>query len=236
MIMKFSGLFVFFMAMMLAFAGVAFAQDDDTADDDADDDTADDDTADDDADDDAADDDFGGGEFVASLEFNNPAALEAETAYDFEFTVTNNTLAGADVHNWINEVDLWMPSTEYVISTIADPDPVNPQGGEWTSENLIDADQNPVGIKWLYSLGSTSESHGDIAEGEALEFAFTARTDAAATDGFDYKIVADSLAEMTGTAYIVEPIGDDDTDDDTEGDDDEADDDDEDDDASGCCG
>ncbi len=234
--MKFSRIFVFMMAMILAFAVIANAQDDDTA---ADDDVADDDTGDDDVtDDDVADDDFGGGDFDASIDFTNPAAIDGETAYDFEFTVTNKTLAGADVHNWINEVDLWMPSTEYVVSTISDPDPINPQGGEWLSENITDADQNPVGIKWLFSLGSTSVSHGDIAEGESLEFAFRARTDAAATDGFDYKIVADSSAEVTGTAYIVAPSGDDD-DDDTGSDDDDDDadsDDDDDDDAGGCCG
>ncbi|MCC6160393.1 MAG: hypothetical protein IT350_20240 [Deltaproteobacteria bacterium] len=234
------------LCMSILMTGAAFAQDDDTADDDtadddtADDDTADDDTADDDADDDMQDDDTdddaadddAADEFAADVFFTAPDALEPDTTYDFAFEVHNNTVAG-DTQRWILQVDMFMPSANYAVNTddLSAPDALH--DGEWTAE----ADETPdgvPGIRWIYNGLTTSESYGDIREGEYLSFAFSASSDGDATDGFDWRVVADSGDELSGVAYINE-ADDDDTDDDS-GDDDAADGDDDDDDDSGGCG
>ncbi len=234
---------------MLAFAGAAFAQTtttttvepttttttstqatDDDADDDADDDTVVDDDADDDVDDDADDD--ATTTFEAEVAFSNPVELLPSTPYEFEFTVANTTSLGA-VPQWIDGVDFFMPSEDYQLNTtdLFAPDALHL--GEWSVEPIMEG-ADAVGIRWEFTTGVTSLAHGDIKEGEYQEFAFRATTDEDTTDGFDYKVTADSGEYASGTAYIVEPSDDDTGDDDTSepvsGDDDDEDD------ESGCCG
>jgi hypothetical protein len=153
--------------------------------------------------------DFRSGEFNAYLEFTTPRILQTETEYEFNFTVINTTLAGADVHHWIKEIEVWMPSMDYKIAWSVNPDPVNQFDGHWESEILTDADENTIAINWFF-FSENPDNYGDIAEGEILEFEFRAETDAVVTDGFDYKIVADSNDEVSGTAYITTEIDDDD--------------------------
>lgn len=230
--MKSTKLLALTFALVLAFSAFAFAQDDTATTDDT---TADDatDDATDDSDDDAA------GAFAATMAFTSPVSLEAEIEYEFEFTVTNTTNVGANVHEWIEMLDLYMPSEEYAIDTdsLAAPDDLH--GGSWSVRTLPldDATATPIGIRWQFTTNSTSAAYGDIREGETLEFAFRAKSDASATDGFNYKIYSDSGADVQGKACITTDCGettDDTASDDT--DDDAADDDDDDDDDGGCCG
>ncbi|MCL4233013.1 MAG: hypothetical protein KJ042_00680 [Deltaproteobacteria bacterium] len=193
---------------------------DDDTDDDADDDVDDD--VDDDADDDT------GGDFSATLDFTNPVLLTGAQIYDFEFIVANTTTPGP-IQRWINSVDLYMPSEAYVIDAAHTPDALH--WGTWAYE-LLPGDLGDVGIRWAFTSGGSSAAYGDIREGESLEFAFRATTDAEASDGFDYRIAADSGEYVSGTACVVEGCDetDDDADDDADddlhpGDDDIADDD-----------
>jgi hypothetical protein len=215
--------FLMALAMVVLASGLAFAQDDDATDDDAADDDA--------ADDDAADDDDADA-FTAELAFTQPEALEADTTYDFSFEVMNTTTPG-DVQRWIYQVDMFMPSADYALNEedLSAPDALH--DGEWSVEVREDSEGIP-GLRWEYMGVSSSESYGDIREGETLAFAFQATSDGVPTDGFDWRVIADSEEQVTGTAYINEPPDDDDTDDDA--DDDVSGDDDDDDDDSGGCG
>ena len=168
---------------------------DDDTDDDVDDDTDDDvdDDTDDDVDDDAGDD------FSATLDFNNPVLLTGARLYDFEFIVANTTTPGP-IQRWINGVDLYMPSDAYAIDAVHAPDALH--WGSWAHE-LLPGDAGDIGIRWSFTSGGSSAAYGDIREGESLEFAFAATTDVEASDGFDYRIVADSGEYISGTACIV---------------------------------
>ncbi|MBZ0273890.1 hypothetical protein K8I61_17765 [bacterium] len=233
------------MAMILVLLvgsfSVAFAQDDDTA---ADDDAADDDTAaDDDMDDDAADDDDDD-DFSAEVTFSSPTALEADSEYEFEFSVANTTSADVEGNHWVYLVEMFMPSPDYVIdsASVHTPDPLHPSDGDWNAQVIEDVD-GTQGILWEFNNIATTAINGDIQEGESLDFSFMATTDADATDGFPWRVVADSGLFDTGVAEIG-GSADDDTDDDTDGDDDDAADDDtdgepsggDDDDDDGGCG
>ncbi|MCZ7584229.1 MAG: hypothetical protein M5R36_13320 [Deltaproteobacteria bacterium] len=193
------------LAMMLC-AGMVYAQDDDTA------------PMDDDMDDDATDDDVD--EFTATLEFNDPEALEADMEYEFSLRVTNTTVA-SETRRWINDVELFMPTTDYSIDegSLTGPNSLHPDYGDWDA--AYGEGDTWKGIRWLFSGLVTSESYGDIREGEYLDFAFNATTDGDATDGFGWYIEADSGEFVEGTAFIGSEGEDDDADDDF-GDDDSA--------------
>ncbi len=211
-------------AMLMAVPVVALAQDDDAQDDDAADDDADDDAT---TDDDAADDDSTGGGFSGTLDFASPDALAPNTEFNFEFRVENTTSAEVEGDHWIYLVEIYMPSPEYAINgNLMAPDAIH--GGEWTAELLEDVTDSP-GIRWMHSNVVTSAAYGDIREGEYLDFAFNATTDAEGSDGFDFRLVTQNDDFVTGTAYIGEEPGDDDDTTDA-GDDD----DDDDDDGCGC--
>ncbi len=211
------------LAMMLVVPVAGFAQDDDVTDDDAADDDATDDDA---ADDDAADDDATGEGFDGTLEFMSPDALAPNSEYNFEFRVTNTTSAEVDGDHWIYLVEIYMPSPEYAINgELMSPTALH--DGDWTAELLEDVTDSP-GIRWMHSSVVTSAAFGDIREGEYLDFAFTATSDAEGSDGFDFRLVTQNDDFVTGTAYVGDEPDDDDTTD--EGDDD----DDDDDDGCGC--
>jgi hypothetical protein len=209
---------------LFAFVGAVWAQDDTV--------TTDDDTT------PPVDDDTGtGSEFAATLAFVSPTALEGNIEYEFEFKVTNTTTPSS-VHQWISIVDLYMPTSDYSINPdLASPDALH--GGQWNATLLTETDSSTaVGIRWEFTLGVSSMAYGDIREGEDIDFSFRATTDGSGTDGFDFKITADSANFVSGTAYIGEEPDDDTGADDTGADDtvgaDDAGDDDDDDSSSGC--
>jgi hypothetical protein len=216
---------VFLVALLTAIfmcgAAVVYAQDDTaTADDSAGDDTG---ATTDDATDDVSDDDGEG--FAGTIEFNAPAELKPTTQYQFEFKVSNTTNPNIDGTHWIYLVEMFMPNLEYLISAdINVPDSLH-GGGEWTAD-LFTNEANEQGILWEFNSQMTSAAYGDIQEGDFLDFSFAATTDAAATDGFDWRLETDMHEFATGTAYVgtgvvdddTEPVtGDDDDDDDDDG-------------------
>jgi len=224
-------LLMLMIGLLLAFAGVAMAQtdddmtdDDDTVDDDDitdddmvdDDDATDDDTADDDAvDDDTTDDDDSADLFT--LDFDAPEALEPDTTYNFEFTVFNNTVqdTSVDKGEWIKRVDLSMPSENYVVddTNLDSPDPLHGSAseGEYQIDHWgVEFDADTATITWQAFGVVTSAEYGDIREQELLTFAFTADTDASATDGFAWTLYGDLDTEVTGVAFIGEQTDDDD--------------------------
>ena len=195
------------LGLLLAFSGASFAQNDDDATDDDDDETED-------------------GFFASTLEFTEPTALEANTQLLFTFVVTNNAVAGETKGDWINQVDLAMPSLDYVVDeeALAAPDPLNGDTGDdyEIDQWEVQFDPTTVTITWSTLCTVTSMNYGDIREGESLAFQFTATTDADATDGFAWVLYSDEENIHTGTAYIEgAPDDDDDTGDDDEDDDDD---------------
>ena len=175
---------------------------DDDVDDDADDDVDDD--GDDDVDDDLNDDvdDDIVGEFNASLEFLHPDEMQPNTAYEFEFLLTNTTLPSADTPHWIDKIKLLLPGPGYEFGSIYDPDAAGPWGGEWEHNEIFDADENLPGVEWAFHPPPSNDHHGDITEGNWLEFVFRAKADDLATDGFAYVVFADSGRTVAGTAFV----------------------------------
>jgi len=162
---------------------------------------------------------------VADVSFNSPNILESLATYDFEFKVENTTVVGAEPH-WINALEMYMPSQEYLIDygRIVSPEAIH--DGVWNATELND-DGYP-GIRWEYSGLTTSADYGDIRENDiSLEgdipegsslggFGFQAMTDSAGTDGFPWAVwSADGLFYM-GKTCIIESncVADDDTHDD----------------------
>jgi hypothetical protein len=228
-------LLMLMLSMTLVMTGVAFAQvdddddtmlddDDDTMMDDDDDTTMDDDDDSMDDDDDTAgdDDDF----FNSTLEFDSPTVLEADKEYEFIFTVTNTAVEGTEKADWINQVDLTMPSQDYAVneSELTAPDPLYGNTGDdfeidrWE----VSFDPNTSTISWQCFGVVTSVNYGDIREGDFLSFQFVATTDSVPTGtvdsdvGFDWILYSDEGNMVTGTAFIgAETPGGDDDDDDT---------------------
>ena len=232
------------LGLLLALSNIAIAQDDDddTVDDDDDttdddDDTTDDDddTTDDDDDttdddDDTTDDDDDTGDddddfFASTLVFDSPTALDPETEYEFQFTVTNNAIADDEEKaEWIKAVDLTLPSQEYLLdeTDLTAPEPLYP---EETERWEVEFDANSSTISWQCFGVVTSVNYGDIREGDFLSFQFIATTDSVPTGtyesevGFNWVLYGDNENVVPGTSYIgEEPVDDDD---DTLGDDDD---------------
>ncbi|MBZ0271210.1 hypothetical protein K8I61_04185 [bacterium] len=154
---------------------------------------------DDTSDDDASDDDTDVGEFAASLEITFPSTiLTPMTTYDFDFTVANTSTTHAS--HWINQVEIFMPTEDYAIdpANVASPDSLH-GGGMWQAAI---AKANEPHIRWDFLDGPTLSDVGDIREGESLDFSFRARTDPQGTDGFDYRIAADSGQFVADTAFV----------------------------------
>jgi len=205
------------MAFLLVVSAPSLAQ--------VDDDTAVDDDA---VDDDAVDDDVG--EFEATVEFSGPEALGAAADYEFTFRVTNTTTPG-EMQRWIWDVEMYMPNSGYDLDAADLTAPTPLHNGEWEVDPLDD--DGVAGIRWQYTGVATSEAYGDIREGEHLDFSFNAMTDEDATDGFPWRLLADTGEQLQGTSYVGgEP--DDDTEDDDTADDDASAGDDDDDDGGGC--
>ncbi|MBZ0273228.1 hypothetical protein K8I61_14415 [bacterium] len=178
--------------------------------------------------------------FDAELYFDSPSAIVPDTEYLFEFSVENYspvpTTAGV-ANNWISDVEIFMPSADYMPNVVSldSPDALHPADGEWQVSYGMDVDGTYY-IRWMFVAHGSAAVIGDIHEGELLGFEFTATTDSAATDGFDYTLINDVGDSIDGTAYIGgadDDADDDDMDDDAD-DDDASDDDDafDDDDAS----
>lgn len=236
-------LLMLLLCFVLAGAPVALAQvddDDDTMYDDDDDTVYDDDddtTVDDDDDTAGDDDDF----FASTVEFTSPEALDPDQEYQFFFEVTNNAVLNPDEKgDWINQVDLSMPSSDYVVNEgeLEAPEPLHGDTGDETEIEKweVSFDPNTVTITWQAFGVVTSADYGDIREGDVLTFNFVATTDSIPTGtlesgvGFNWVLYSDEGNMVNGTAYIGEDIVDDDDDDDTtpSGDDD--------DDSGGGCG
>jgi hypothetical protein len=228
------------LCLVLAGATVASAQVDDDDDDDNDtmaddDDDDDDDTAGDD--DDSGDDD---GFFASTVEFTSPDALDPNEEYEFIFEVTNNALLDPDQKgDWINQVDLSMPSGDYVVdeNELTAPVPLYGDTGDETEIEKweVSFDPNTVTITWQAFGVVTSANYGDIREGDVLPFQFVATTDSTPTGtlesgiGFNWVLYSDEGNTVSGTAYIGDEGPADDDDDDTDSGDD-------DDDSGGGCG
>jgi hypothetical protein len=158
--------------------------------------------------------------FGGDVNFISPMVLVGGAEYEFAFQVKNTTTL-SETHRWIDTVEMTMPSPEYFIyeNEIVAPDALHEGSWEYgTQEN----DDGTWGIVWLYFGAVSSEGWGDIEEGDSLEFGFKATVDAAATDGFPWRLVADTDENFTGIAYIGggDDASDDDQDDDNAGDDD----------------
>ena len=227
-------LLMLIIAISLAFAGVAMAQEDD------DDDTVDDDDATDD--DDAVDDDDDDSETTfedSYLEFDAPTALEPDLEYEFSFTVFNTAQPVKGMKGeWINAVELTMPSIDYMVNeeALTEPDPIHGSVGEGDYQILgweTNFDPSAAVISWQCFGVVTSANYGDIREGEMLSFNFVATTDADATDGFHWVLTGDMGTQVEGDAFIQQDTPDDDDDDDDDNDVTNGDDDD---DSGGGCG
>ena len=187
----------------------------------------DDDASDDDA---TGDDDADEGFFASSVMFTEPAALEPNAELFFQISVTNAAVADTGKGDWINQVDLTMPSQDYVVdeAILTAPDPLHGATGDDTEIDkwVVSFDPTTVTITWAVMAAVSSANYGDIREGDTLAFEFTATTDADATDGFDWVLYSDEGNIVTGTAYVEDQDDDDDDDDDDDNNDDNDDDDD----------
>ena len=208
------------LSLALVFSAVAYAQEDDDA---ADDDAADDDIA---ADDDAADDDFD----ASDVTFNNPAGLDANSTYEFEFEVFNaaEAVTKGEKGIWINKVVMELPNEDYVLAGDEEqpdaPDCLN--AGEYCDywEAIFDSANNT--ITWQSFGMVTTVEYGDIREQDVQTFSFIATTDADPTDGFAWTLWGDNGAFVQGIWNFPEGPDDDDVtpddDDGPDGDDDDS--------------
>ncbi|MBZ0271211.1 hypothetical protein K8I61_04190 [bacterium] len=162
-----------------------------------DDDTADDDTTDDDAlDDDAADDDAAEDRsFAPRLELpSRPEELLPSTVYEFELVVTNDSPPLS--FHWIHRIKVLMPSADWDVDPSSLRAPGSVHGfGNWNGSAV---DGIPPSVRFEFDSDFANAPLGDIREGEALAFAFRARSDSDATDGFHWTIEADSGEAVTG--------------------------------------
>jgi Galactose oxidase, central domain len=123
-------------------------------------------------DDDTDDDDDSGG-FMAGLDFDFPITLAPQQTYDFEFTVKNTT-AMSDLRRWVQQIELFMPNPEYIISggDVASPDALH--DGEWIS-SLVHGENHYgsvlPGIRWRYRGYLTTGYFKEAKEAEAKSYA-----------------------------------------------------------------
>ena len=165
------------------------------------------------------------GFYASTVDFVMPEALDAEAMYEFIFEVTNNAVAEREKADWIKQVDLMMPSQEYVVDENELTAP-NPLYGDTDDVTEIDRwevsfDSNTSTITWQCFGVVTSAEYGDIREGDTLSFSFVATTDVnedgIATDGFNWILYSDEGNMVSGTSYIGEDsLDDDDNDDDND--------------------
>ena len=208
------------LSFALAFSAVAFAQEDDDV------------LADDDV---VADDDAAGTTFEDStVTFTNPAAIDANTQYTFEFQVFNaaQEVTKGEKGIWINKVEMVLPSEEYVLAEEGQPIEPDCLHSEYCDywEAIFDYSNNV--ITWQSFGMVTTVEYGDIREQDVQTFSFIATTDAGPTDGFAWTLWGDDESFVEGE-WEFGGVVDDDT---IEPDDDVDVDDDGDDDDSGGCG
>ncbi|MCZ7586137.1 MAG: hypothetical protein M5R36_24005 [Deltaproteobacteria bacterium] len=163
--------------------------------------------------------------FEGDVDFITPLALLPLTQYNFTFRVTNTSTPG-ETTRLIEAVEIYMPSPDYGIFPLDLVAPVALNGGTWDVAAAARDGDNVWVISWNhYGAHPPLDEGGDIGSGEFLDFAFSALTDTSATDGFDWRLMADTGEFDEGTAYVGGDDDDDDDDDDN-GDDDIDDDDD----------
>jgi len=167
------------------------------------------------------------------VEFTGPATLEANTEYEFNFSVFYNAPVpnDEDASVGIQQVDVILPSDAYDLFEAGQPDPPACLHGDCDRWEII-VDTNTKSISWQ-SFGTVSTvEYGDIREQDVQAFAFVATTDDVPTDGFAWSLWdEDGNLVKEGTFNFLDddepPPSDDDTFDDNE---------DEDDDDEGGCG
>ena len=164
--------------------------------------------------------------------FDEPTELNPSESIDFLFTVYN---LGTGDEDWIYKVALTMPSVDYVVNenTISTPDLLHEDANDFWDFAFNPTTQT---ITWEISGTTTATLIGDIRGGEELQFGYTAQTDAAATDGFQWTLYGDKGGKISGTAWIESDDDDDDSDDDDDDDSMPGSDSDGGDDDSACCG
>lgn len=153
----------------------------------------------------------------SKVEFLDPTSLDALTTYDFQMLVYNNALPTREKGDWINQVDLTLPSTAYNTThgDISIPEPLH---YDVISYWEVAFAPSTGMISWQAVGVVSSATFGDIREGEYLMFEFRATTDDQATDGFEWVLYSDMGNMVTGTTYI---MGGDDDDNDNNNDDDD---------------
>jgi hypothetical protein len=172
--------------------------------------------------------------FDSTLEFTQPPDIDPETQYQFVFTVTNAAKPGTEKCDWIQQVDLTMPSADYAVDKIDEPNPLHQETENW--ESYFDA--NTATITWSsYYVNPRAMMLGDIREGESLSFSFTATTDSQEDGTFIWLLTGDEGNSVAGESWFDDDddvIGDDDDDDDAVAPADDDQDDDGDDDGGNC--
>lgn len=169
--------------------------------------------------------------YTSGVEFLTPSDLQPSTQYNFSFMAVNGAAPSYYSREWIYQVDLVLPSDDYVLdeTNLTAPNPLHPADVQkWE----VEFDYNNTMISWMTVAGHVSSGEvGDIRESESLMFEFVATTDSEATDGFFWWLTTDQGTVINGISYIGDgPLADDDDNDDLTDDDDYSLDDDDDDD------
>ena len=161
------------------------------------------------------DDDDSDNFYDSTVIITDPTEIVPLTTYIFSITVVHGAPAGSPRMDWIYQVDLSMPSQNYVVDEMSldAPDPLHPtETDSWE----VQFEPSTSTITWQSFSLVTSANNGDIRDGEMLGFQFVATTDDAPSDGFSWSLSGDMGGQVSGIAYIG---GDDDDDDDTTDDD-----------------
>lgn len=171
-------------------------------------------------------DDDDSGEFNDSMvEFITPDALLPSQEFEFSLSVSYGGGAKKAMKSeWINQVDMTLPSSDYSVNTgnLEAPDPIHGTGDPYEIDRWeVNFDPGSSSLSWQCFSVVTSESYGDIREGDSQIFSFAATTDTEATDGFTWTLYGDEGSMLSDVIYIGQGDDDDTTDDDTVDDDDD---------------
>ena len=104
----------------------------------------------------------------SEVNYTIPSVLDRDTFYVFAIKVVDNT--DSDAGDWIYQVDLTMPSTDYEVDyeNLEAPEPLHE---DTTSRWDVMYEYSDATITWL-AIGLTTSSAGDIRGGEELLFRF----------------------------------------------------------------
>lgn len=70
--------------------------------------------------------------YDSTVEFLEPQDLEPNTRYEFVLLVTNAAVKGEEKTDWINRIDIFLPSMDYDIEAIYAPEPLHNDTGDET--------------------------------------------------------------------------------------------------------